>query len=209
MKLLFALFVVCTGVIACSDNKSTTSTEANATPAAKKDSNDKVELAIIPIGSEAYPDSTIKSVKSQAKGNINGRHFTVDYYSPAVRGRIIWGGLVPFDKPWVTGAHNATSIETEAPIIINGKSIPAGKYALFTIPSQKEWIFIINKNWKQHLTDSYNDTDDLVRFSVKADSLDYTQERLRWSVEQTGEYKGKFDIRWERVKIIVPFEVGR
>lgn len=205
MKAIVAIIFLIVSLASCSNNESA---QQNPGPAAvPKDSGNKVELAIIPIGSEAYPDSTVKSVRSIAEKDINGRHLAVNYYSPAVRGRIIWGGLVPMNKPWVTGAHNATSLESGADLIINGKTVPAGKYALFTIPSVAGWTLIINKNWKQHLTDSYSEREDIVRVTVKPDSLDYVQERLRWAIDQTGEYKGTFDIRWEKVRLLVPFEI--
>ena len=75
----------------------------------------------------------------------------IQYYAPAVRGRMIWGGLDPFDEVWVTGAHSATNWEFIKDIVINGQTIAAGKYAIFTIPDKDKWTIIINENWNQHL----------------------------------------------------------
>ncbi|MBC8923868.1 DUF2911 domain-containing protein, partial [Escherichia coli] len=77
------------------------------------------------------------------------------YHSPGVRKRIIWGGLVPYDEVWVTGAHDATTVEMPKAFVVNGKTIPAGKYAIFTIPGKNAWTVIINKQWQQHLATEY------------------------------------------------------
>lgn len=96
-------------------------------------------------------DTNKKSIKSMAFAIVNGDSIKINYHSPGVRNRIIWGGLVPYNEVWVTGAHDATTIEFYKTIVVEGKGIPAGKYAFFTIPGKKEWTLIINKNWKQHL----------------------------------------------------------
>src|SRR5687768_1961293 len=101
-------------------------------------------------------DTSKKSIPSETKKRIGNTDITIKYHAPAVRGRVIWGGLVPFNDVWVTGAHSATTIEVGKPFQISGKLIPAGKYALFTIPGTEEWVVIINKNWDQHLADDYS-----------------------------------------------------
>jgi hypothetical protein len=117
-----------------------------------------------------------------------------------VRGRIIWGGLVPFDQVWVTGAHSATSIEFSNKVQIGGVKLPAGKYGFFTIPSKTEWTIIINKNWRQHLTDNYDIKDDLVRIKVKPETEETHQERLRYAIEE-GSNKGEIVVYWEKLEI--------
>ena len=102
-------------------------------------------------------DTSKKSIKSMAFAIINGDSLKINYRSPGVRKRILWGGLVPYDEVWVTGAHDATTIEMKKAFIIGEKEIPAGKYALFTIPGKKEWIIIINKNWEQHPATEYDE----------------------------------------------------
>lgn len=90
---------------------------------------------------------------------------------------------------WVTGAHSATSIQTNRPISINNKTVEAGTYAIFTIPGEKEWIFILNKNHEQHLTDNYLATDDVVRLAVKPEQNELTQ-RLTYTVAKIGDKSG-------------------
>jgi len=124
-----------------------------------------------------------------------------------VRGRIIWGGLVPFDKVWVTGAHSATSIEFSRELVINGKTIAAGKYAFFTIPSKKNWTIIINKNWRQHLTDQYDEKQDVVRITTTPEIEDKNQERLRYLIEKESDSVGEIVVYWEKIEISLPFKI--
>lgn len=162
---------------------------------------------VIGITKAGENDTIQKSIEAYITKQINDVRFTIYYHSPAVRNRVIWGGLVAFNHVWVTGAHSATSIEFEKRITIDNKKIPAGKYALFTIPSQKEWTVILNRNWKQHLADDYDAKEDVIRVSVKPDTLDYAQERLMYDISQTGENQGNIEIRWEKLKLLVPFRL--
>ncbi len=152
-------------------------------------------------------DSFAKSIKAFVKSKIGPAELTVSYYSPAVRGRIIWGGLVPYGRVWVTGAHNATSLETNTELLIGDNKLPAGKYALFTIPGEKEWAFIVNKNWQQHLADNYREAEDIFRMRVKPASLTAKQERLMYQVISTGENTGNLEMHWENIKIVVPVKM--
>lgn len=149
-------------------------------------------------------DTSKKSIKSMAVAVINGDSIKINYHSPAVRKRIIWGGLVPFDEVWVTGAHDATTLEIPKAFIVNGKEIPAGKYALFTIPGKKEWTVIINKNWNQHLAMEYDEKEDVVRIKVNRKKNTHT-ERLQYFIERKNNSAGKIAVAWEKTKIEFPF----
>jgi len=162
---------------------------------------------IIKPGNEV--DTAKGSKKAYATNKINTATITIKYYSPAVRNRLIWGGLVPFDKVWVAGAHNATSIETNKELMIDTKTLPPGKYAFFAIPGNPEWTLIINKNWDQHLADEYSEADDLIRWKVKPDTASTLQERLMYDIDQTGEYKGNFQLSWEKLRLKTRFEIKR
>ncbi len=153
-------------------------------------------------------DTSKKSIKSMAVAVINGDSIKISYHSPGVRKRIIWGGLVPFDEVWVTGAHDATTIELKKSFIIGGKEIPAGKYAFFTIPGKKEWIVIINKNWKQHLASEYDEKDDIVRIKVKPIKTAHT-ERLQYFIETKNGKNTKIAVAWEKIRIEFPFIIKK
>lgn len=144
----------------------------------------------------------------QAMNTIGGCHVHIEYSSPGVKGRLVWGGLVAMDQPWVTGAHMATSLQINRPIKINNKLIPAGKYALFTIPGKNEWKFIINRNYKQHLTDEYNEKLDILRMTVIPHENVMTP-RLTYTVEKINEQAGSIIMAWEKLKITIPFSVTK
>ncbi len=150
----------------------------------------------------AKKDTTKKSIKCSAVGKIGTASVRINYYSPSVRGRIIWGGVVPLDEVWVTGAHSATNIEISKAFRIGNKTIPAGTYAIFTIPSKTEWTFILNKNYNQHLADDYDAKDDIVRLKVKPIALARPLERLQYFVKNN-----KISIGWDKVKIEVPVTI--
>ncbi|AMM50726.1 hypothetical protein TH61_05395 [Rufibacter sp. DG15C] len=168
-------------------------------------STEEVEDATI-IKVQSEPDTVKGSLKAVAKENIAGVNITVRYHSPAVRKRVIWGGLVAYNQVWVTGAHSATTLELDGPIRLGGKEVPAGKYALFTIPGEKEWTVILNRNWEQHLADEYSEAEDMMRLTVKPEQASH-QERLRYAIQPAGADKGTLVIHWDRLRI--PISIGQ
>ena len=151
-------------------------------------------------------DTSKKSIRSMAFSVVNGDSIKINYHSPGVRKRIIWGGLVPLDEVWVTGAHDATTIEFPKDVRIAGKLVPNGKYALFTIPGKKEWIVIINKQWKQHLATEYDEKEDMVRVKVKPKKNIHT-ERLQYFIISERVDKGTIAVAWEKLLIAFDFKV--
>lgn len=152
-------------------------------------------------------DTTRKSLPKEVHAQVGKAHMTIRYHAPSVRGRTIWGGLVPFDEVWVTGAHAATSLEIDHPVLVGGKEIPSGKYALFTIPGKEKWTIIVNRNWEQHLADEYDSKDDVVRVEVKPELNEKVQERLQYAIVPDGDTRGAIYIRWEKVGVSLPFAV--
>lgn len=139
-----------------------------------------------------------------AEAMVGTNYMYINYHSPGVKNRIIWGGLVANNQVWVTGAHSATSINFHYPVQINNKKIEKGTYAIFTIPGEKEWVFILNKNYSQHLADDYNQAEDVIRVKIIPQKNKMTQ-RLTYSIFATGNSSGKIIIAWEKIKIEVPF----
>jgi len=107
------------------------------------------------------------SPAATAEGTINGAKITISYSQPSVNGRKIFGGLEAYGKVWRTGANEATVFETDKPIKIEGKDLAAGKYELFTIPGEEEWVIIIQNYAKQWGAFSYKEENDVLRVSVK------------------------------------------
>jgi len=155
----------------------------------------------------AAPDTTKKSIAQSVHTEIGEAHMMIFYSAPAVRGRMIWGRLVAYGEVWVTGAHKATTWEFTNNIEINKTVIPAGKYAIFTIPGKEKWTFIVNKNWDQHLADEYNAKEDVLRVEVVPQVMALVQERLLYSITEEENHKGVLTIAWEKVKISIPFLV--
>tara|TARA_R110000868_G_scaffold220554_1_gene471850 strand:- start:982 stop:1566 length:585 start_codon:yes stop_codon:yes gene_type:complete len=147
------------------------------------------------------------SPRKSAMTNIGDAHIHIDYSSPSVRGRVIWGGLVAYDQVWVTGAHRATSINFPLNVKIENRVIPAGKYALFTIPNKDEWTVIINKNWEQHLADNYSEEEDILRFNIVPEQLNEMIESLDYQIESSQRKFGIISISWEKIKVSFEIEV--
>lgn len=150
----------------------------------------------------AIVDTFKKSLPCITKGTINGADVEINYYSPGVKNRTIWGGLVPYNEVWVTGAHSATNISITKAFSIGNVKVEAGKYAIFTIPGKEEWVFVLNKKYQQHLADNYNQKEDLLRFTVKPVWSDVVTERLQYSI-----IDNKLVIAWEKMKIEVPVKI--
>lgn len=135
---------------------------------------------------------------------VGKTQLTLNYYAPGVRRRVIWGGLVPFDQVWVTGAHSANKFEITSDIKINGQVIKAGIYGLFTIPGKDKWTFILNTNYEQHLSDDYDQKDDVLRLDIKPIQTEMTQ-RLTFELKEKSRKEGELIFKWENLSFSVPF----
>jgi hypothetical protein len=142
-----------------------------------------------------------KSIAMEEHAQVGDTHITILYTAPGVRGRVIWGGLVPYNEVWVTGAHRATSFEIDRDFIVGNTKIAAGKYAIFTIPGKDKWIFILNKQWDQHLADEYDSKDDVLRIEITPVKLSVIQERLNYSIAELSEKEAILSVSWETLKI--------
>lgn len=144
-----------------------------------------------------------ESPPASAENTVNGVKIKIDYHSPRVKERIIWGGLEPYDKVWRTGANEATTIEVSEDVKIGKNSLPKGKYALFTIPKKGDtWTVIINKEADQWGAFNYKESEDLFRFDVSVERTVNLNESLKFDVLDDGtvvfawEYKSfKFKIK--------------
>ena len=115
-------------------------------------------------------------------GKINGATITIKYGSPSVKGREIWGQLVPFDKVWRAGANDATTFETDKNVTVEGATLPAGTYSFFVIPNQKECIVIFSKQTNQWGAYSYKEKEDQLRVKVAPIAKTENTEKLVYSI---------------------------
>lgn len=147
------------------------------------------------------------SPHTSAMAMIGDAHIHIDYSSPGVRDRIIFGGLLAYDQVWQAGAHMATWLETNKDLEIDGKELKAGKYGFFVIPNQEEWTVIFNRNWNQHGKDDYTENDDVLRFKVTPKTSEDIKEHLEYKVNKSTENSGTISMSWEKVTIEFPFEI--
>lgn len=162
----------------------------------------KIQLLFVALVTATFVNAQNKpaSPAATATGQINGATISINYSSPSVKGRVIWGELVPFNKIWRAGANAATTIETDKDLTIEGSKLPAGKYAFFVIPSQKECVLIFNKVAKQSGTYNYNEKEDQLRVTVKQKATESSTESLVYTIN-----KNDIVLSWEKWNI--PFSV--
>ena len=125
-----------------------------------------------------------KSPPVVTEGNIDGVAIKIDYSSPAVRGRALYGTLVPYDAVWRTGANEATKISFSQNVLINGQALAAGTYALFTIPTAGEWNLILNTEADQWGSYNYKAEKDALRVKVSPSSGNEHVESLTFKIDQ-------------------------
>lgn len=140
------------------------------------------------------------SPAATATGKINDATISINYNSPSVKGRVIWGELVPYNAVWRAGANEATTFETDKDLVIEGSKLPAGKYSFFVIPNEKECILIFNKTAKQWGAYKYNQAEDQLRVTVKQQKADSNTESLIYIIN-----KNSVVLSWEKWNI--PFTV--
>jgi hypothetical protein len=137
------------------------------------------------------------SPAAKAEATVNGKKITVNYSAPSTRGRAIMGALVPYGQVWRTGANAATTLTTEADLMIGSLHVPAGKYTLYTIPGEKEWTLIVNKQTGQWGTE-YDEKQDLGRVKLFVAPLKSPVETFAIGLDKT------LSFSWENTKAWVP-----
>ncbi len=126
----------------------------------------------------------------------DGKTVTIQYSRPSMRGRKIFGGLVPYDQVWRTGANAATSLKTDVDLVIGGANVPAGSYTLYTLPGMSSWKLIINKQVGQWGTE-YSEGQDLARVDMKVGQLPSGMETFTISLDKTSGSSAMLKLDWE------------
>lgn len=147
------------------------------------------------------------SPPATAMAMVGDAHIHIDYSSPGVRGRTFFGDLLPYGKLWRAGAGDATWIESNKDLLIDGQTLPAGKYGFFAIPDKETWTLIFNTNWDQHGTDDYKSEEDVLKIEVQASKLEKLQEHLEYKVTKNSDQSGVISLAWEKTKVEFPFKV--
>ena len=150
------------------------------------------------------------SPKASITETIGLTDVTVSYSCPGVKGRKIWGDLVPYDKVWRAGANEATKITFSGDVWVEGKKLPAGSYGFFVIPREKSWTVIFNKVADQWGAFEYNESEDALRLNITPQSrnfqewLSYTFSDLK--VNAHGKNSGILNLNWEKVRLPITIE---
>ncbi len=156
------------------------------------------EGATMESASEEERASPLKTTS----GEIGDKSITVQYGSPGIKGREIWGDLVPYEEVWRTGANEATYITLEEEVLIEGEPLAPGKYSLFTIPRANDpWTVIFNAEWDlEHGHFQYDEEEDVLRVEVAPTWVNESQEWLSIEVVADG-----LEVKWE--KLVLPIEI--
>jgi hypothetical protein len=139
---------------------------------------------------------------------FSGKKISVNYGRPSMRGRKIMGGLVPFNKWWRTGANEATAFVTQADLVVGRETIPKGSYTIYTMPSEKQWKLMVNKQTGQWGT-IYNPDLDLVRLPLKKKMLKNPVEKFLITLEKTGSSSGVMKLTWEKTELSLNFQIKK
>ena len=147
-------------------------------------------------------DTTIKSPRKELKGTVDGVDVTINYGSPSVNQRTIYGDLVPYGKVWRTGANEATRITFAQPVVVGteGTELAAGTYSLFTMPDSKDdWTIIFNKTAEQWGAYDYADADDVARVKGTATEVSSVAERMDFALDGND-----VTLMWADLKVSFP-----
>ncbi|MGD0648198.1 MAG: DUF2911 domain-containing protein [Acidobacteriaceae bacterium] len=164
----------------------------------------------MPAKQSDAPAKPLASPAAQTDVTLEGATLTIHYNSPAMRGRVIMGGLVPYGKPWRTGANPATSFVTTGNLKIGTLSVPAGSYTLFTLPGAPgtPWKLIISKKTGEWGI-PYPEGDDLGRTEMHLAKLPTAQESMSISFENTKKRSTELHVKWETTDVSVKIETEK
>ena len=166
--------------------------------------NTKLNLLFLTLGMLALSSFSVAqddrsqrpSPPAQVTETVGAAEVTIDYSQPSKNGRDIFGALVPFDKVWRTGANEASWIEVSEDVTINGSPLPAGKYGLFTIPNEDNWVIIFHEKWDQWGSYRYRESGDVLRVTVEPSTVALTE---RFTIAISDE--GVVSLAWDTTKV--------
>ncbi|WP_415909585.1 DUF2911 domain-containing protein [Oleiharenicola sp. Vm1] len=149
---------------------------------------------------QASPPATLKQ-------QVGITDIEVTYNRPGVKGRKIFGGLVPYGEIWRTGANSATKITFSTDVKIGGAAVPAGTYELFSIPGEQEWTVIIHKNMSQWGSYAYDPKNDVARVTARVSKLPSLVETFWIGINDVRDTSATLNLNWEYTRVSVPLTV--
>jgi hypothetical protein len=157
-------------------------------------------------GAQSAPDLPAASPRARVEQRVGLTDFAIEYSSPGVKGREIWGGLVPYDELWRTGANRSTKLEASRDFTFVTTRVPAGSYSLFTIPGKKEWTVILNGKTDLPGTRGYDEANDVARVVVVPESAPM-RERMTFLFSNTTDDGTRLDLEWAGLRVSMPLGV--
>ncbi len=148
------------------------------------------------------------SPKAEVEQRVGLTDIKIEYSSPGVKGREIFGGLVPYGKIWRTGANAATTIMFSKDVKVQGKEVPSGTYSLFTIPGKDQWTVILNKKTELWGTGDHKKKHDLCRFKVEPKDLPRKRERMTFLISDFDEKSASIELQWAKTGISFNMETN-
>jgi len=145
------------------------------------------------------------SLHAKVEQRVGITDFSVDYSSPAVRGRKIFGGLLPYDKIWRTGANASTKLTASRDFTFGDKPVPKGTYSVFSIPGASSWTVILNKD-ADASAQEYDDKKDAARVTVTPQTTG-ARERMTFIFSDTTESASRLDLEWDTLRVSVPIKM--
>jgi hypothetical protein len=161
---------------------------------------------VVPIVAEAQVQLPQASPKASLTQTVGLTEVRIDYNRPAVRGRQIWGALVPYGQVWRTGANEATRFQVSDDVTINGAKLPKGTYSLHTIPGETEWTIIFNSVADQWGSYSYDAANDVLRVKTTPRKAPHMHESMIFAIPAVTDSSADVHLAWENV--VVPFTIG-
>ncbi|MEO5617811.1 MAG: DUF2911 domain-containing protein [Candidatus Eisenbacteria bacterium] len=147
------------------------------------------------------------SPAASTKQTIGNTDLTITYSRPGVKGRVIWGGLEAYGKPWRTGANEPNNFTTTDDIKVGGKKLAAGSYSILTIPAVGDWTVIFSSQKGLMGSSNYDPKDDALRLTIKPDTSAAHQEWLWFGFDELTPNSAHLVLRWQRLKLAIPLEV--
>lgn len=155
---------------------------------------------------QASPELPQPSPKARIEQRVGLTDFALDYSSPGMKGRKVWGGVVPYDRPWRTGANAATKLTASRDFTFAGKKIPAGSYALYTVPGKATWVVALSTSTEAWGNDGFDSKKDVARVNVTPQAIP-ARERLTFLFSNATDDGVRLDLEWEKVRVSVPIQV--
>ncbi|MBU4539281.1 MAG: DUF2911 domain-containing protein [Weeksellaceae bacterium] len=167
--------------------------------------------ALLAISVSAYSQYTLPaaSPRQKVEQQFSMSKITVDYGRPGVKGRKIFGELVPFGKVWRAGANSSTKLTFEQSVSFGGKTVPAGTYGLFVIPTEKEWKIILNKDAQQWGAYEYDEKLNVIDITVPVQKLSEKQEWFGIELNPVDDSSVDLVMKWDFTKVTVPLKTGK